>query len=137
MAKDGVAEEQKEKAEAVIQIISGGDSVMTACEQVGMNKSTFFYWLIKDDNLADQYARARQSRADARFESLDDIMAELKEKKIDPQTARVLMDAIKWQCGKEKGAVYGDSTQLRHANADGSNITINSLLAGFDDPDKE
>jgi len=64
--------------------------------------------------------RARESRADVRFESIDQIMDDLKAGIIDAQQARVMMDAIKWQCGKEKALVYGDSKTVDLKNTDGS-----------------
>lgn len=65
------------------------------------------------DAFREQYMRAREIRADARFESLDNIMDDLRKGVIDAQQARVMMDAIKWQTGKEKAKVYGDAVTLK------------------------
>ncbi|RRU17834.1 hypothetical protein EGJ34_06760 [Stenotrophomonas sp. 278] len=62
--------------------------------------------------------RARASRADARFERLDEIMEEVRTGKLDPSAARVMMDAIKWQSGKENAKRYGEKLQLADADGD-------------------
>jgi len=60
-----------------------------------------------------QYARAREARADARFESIDHVLYRLAKKEIDPQSARVMIDAIKWQAGKENAKRYGESVTVK------------------------
>lgn len=111
-----------EVAERICMLIAQGNSVLTACEAEGMpNESTVFRWLATDDPdgalgfeaFRKDYMRARELRADARFERLDEIMAEVRSGKLDPAAARVMMDAIKWQTGKENGKRYGEAVTLK------------------------
>lgn len=118
-----------ELGERVCARIAEGRSVRAACTGDGFPSwRTFMRWLAtKDPELAvgeegkvgpfdalrQHYARARELRADARFESLDNVMADLRAGKIDAQQARVLMDAIKWQTGKENAKRYGEAVTLR------------------------
>ncbi|HST44504.1 MAG TPA: hypothetical protein VLK29_04685 [Luteimonas sp.] len=111
-----------ETAERLCMLIAQGHSVAAACKEDGMpDQKTIFRWLATDDPdgtigfeaFRQQYMRARELRADARFERLDEIMEEVREKKIDPTAARVMMDAIKWQAGKENAKRYGESMTLK------------------------
>lgn len=79
------------------------------CEQEGMpTKETIRVWLLDDAEFSAQYARAREARADERAEFIDEITAEVREGKLDPNAARVIIDAEKWQAGKENSKRYGD-----------------------------
>lgn len=98
-------------ADKICAEIACGASVVKACTPANMPTSrTVFRWLTDpaNDQFRQQYARAREARADARFESVDAIMQELRTGKIDHNQARVLLDAIKWQTGKEAPKKYGD-----------------------------
>lgn len=116
-------------AERVCVLIAQGDSVAKIGEMDGMpDARTIFRWLAsnaggdEDDpaSFRQQYMRARASRADARFERLDEIMEKVGNGLLDPAAARVMMDAIKWQSGKENAKRYGEKVQL--ADADGEKL---------------
>ncbi|HEY8331558.1 MAG TPA: hypothetical protein VIO83_09560 [Pseudomonas sp.] len=111
-----------EVAERLCMLIAQGDSVAKAAEADGMpDARTIFRWLATEDTdgtlgfeaFRQQYVRAREIRADARFERLDEIMAMVEAKKLDPAAARVMMDAIKWQAGKENAKRYGEAVTLK------------------------
>lgn len=97
----------------VCDLIAEGNSANKGCELAGISTATFFKTLRDSEFLEKQYVRARESRADWRFEKLQDLLDDVVTKKIEPNAARVILDAIKWQCGKEKAKVYGDATILR------------------------
>ncbi|GHH56032.1 hypothetical protein GCM10009090_25120 [[Pseudomonas] boreopolis] len=103
-------------------LIAQGDSVARAAEAEGMpDARTIFRWLATDDPegklgfeaFRQQYVRAREIRADARFERVDDIMLKVEQGEIDPAAARVMLDAIKWQAGKENAKRYGEAVTLK------------------------
>ena len=97
----------REKLDQVIERIAFEKmSVATACEGI-CAPSAFFRYLTEDAALEEQYTRARATRADARFESIDGVMGALLKGTIDHATARVMVDTIQWQCGREKPKRYG------------------------------
>lgn len=117
-----------ELGERICALIAEGMSLRKASEADGMpNWRTILRWLAtKDaepkegedgaapfDAFRQQYARAREIRADARFERIDDVIDDMRAKKVDAQMARVEIDAIKWQAGKENGRRYGEAVTLR------------------------
>lgn len=111
--------------------IATGLSVKKSCAEAGIHHDTFYQHLMNDKDLAELYGRAREARADARFESMQELLDETKAGEVDPITARVLLDAMKWQCGKEKGRVYGDSTTIK---GDKDNpLTLQALSSALDE----
>lgn len=118
-----------EVAERVCARIAEGMSVRAACKLDDLpHWRTFLRWLATADpeqldgeekvvgpfdRLRQHYARARELRADARFESADHVMYLLRTKKVDAQAARVMLDAIKWQTGIENARRYGNAVTLR------------------------
>jgi hypothetical protein len=100
------------------------------CELPGMpSERTVYNWKQKHADFLHQYARAREHRADARADRIDDICEQLHAGKLDPNTARVLIDAEKWQAGREKPAVYGDRVEARVTGADGGPLQVETADA--------
>lgn len=129
--KDMTVEFISPNAIKVCDGIAVGKSVRTVCEEIGIGCETFFSEMRNSELLQEQYALARAARADARFESLDAVMDAMERGDIDPMTAKVKLDAIKWQCGKEKAKVYGDSTTIK---GDKDNpLTIQALSSALDE----
>lgn len=79
-------------------------------------ESTVYNWLAKYDSFMDKYTRARKLRSFRRYESIDEIIAEMKAGDIDHNKARVMIDAIKWQTGKENPKIFGDKLELSGNN---------------------
>jgi hypothetical protein len=107
---------EKEKEEAVANIleqIALGRSVKKSVKylkennRLACNNDTFFNWLSESKSLADRYMRARENRADARFEKIDEVIDDVKAGMLETDKARIVIDTMKWQMGKEKGSVYG------------------------------
>lgn len=104
--------------DCICALIAEGKSLRTIEKMEGMPSSTsIMRWLANQgeefDYLRAQYARAREVRADARFERIDCVIDDMRNKVIDAQQARVEIDAIKWQSGREKPKVYGESVTLK------------------------
>lgn len=127
-----VTEYTPEIGAAICLEIACGASVKKAAETLGFTERAFFIWLTKYPVLIQDYMRARSIRADTRFESSSELMQDLRDGKIDAQQARVMLDEIKWKCGKEDAKKYGDSTQLKHADADGGKLSFSTILGSLD-----
>ena len=63
------------------------------------------------------YARARALQAHREFDELKEVEGELKAGKIDPHTARVLIDSIKWRLAKMLPRVYGERSHIEHSGS--------------------
>lgn len=127
----------EELAEKVCEYIALGYSVQKVSKQEGMPApSTIFSWLSKHESFVEKYARARKERTNARFERIDQVVQDLRDGTIDHKVARVELDAIKWQLGKEAPAKYGD--RMIHAgdpeaplNPDGLKQSDREAMARF------
>lgn len=75
---------------------------------------TLFRWLRTIPEFSDNYAKAIKERAHYRFDMIDEVVEEMRTKKIDVQIARVQIDTIKWQTGKEDQKKYGDKQTIEH-----------------------
>jgi hypothetical protein len=100
------------------------------CEMPGMpSERTVYAWKRMHPEFQHEYARAREHRADARADRIDEIAEELRTGKLDASTARTLFDVERWQAGREKPAVYGDRIDARLSDLDGKPLQVTSAVA--------
>jgi len=97
----------------VLDLISDGQSVRSACEAVGIDKRTF---LRNVD--APQYARARAACADAQFDAMADLEQRCLDEDLRPDIFKAVMDSRKWRLARMRPKVYGDKIDI--ASSDGS-----------------
>ena len=109
--------------EVIARIACAKASVPTACEGI-CSPASFWRRLTEDPSLQESYARAAEARAHVRYESIDAVLGSLLAGKIDAHTARVMVDTIKWQCGREKPKRYGDKVAVESTGADGGPVAI-------------
>ena len=117
-------------AEDICERIADGESLRTICDTEGYpDRRTVFRWLADPEHEAfrRQYALAREASADADDDDIRDIAKRVEDGKLDPQAARVAIDAKKWSAGKRKPKVYGDSSTLKHTGADGGPVQFANM----------
>lgn len=91
--------------------------------------ATVMRWLSEDSSIQDNYTRAREASADY----LADEIVYIADNELDPQVARVRIDARKWVAAKMKPKKYGD--KVIHAGDEESpikhvhDLTEEALLA--------
>ena len=78
--------------------------------------STVFLWLQKHESFMEQYARAKESCADAMSE---DILEISDDPSIASDHKRIMVDSRKWLASKLKPKRYGDKLALDGDNAGG------------------
>lgn len=89
----------------------------------------------------EHYARCIEDRAERYNADIDDIAEDLRTGKLDPASARVILDARKWQASKMAPKKYGEKIQTEHSG--GVTTTVISLGSGVkpnepeqDEPDQ-
>lgn len=103
----------EEVVQHVCALIAGGMSLRKACDEPDTpSRDTFNQWIMTRPDVSDQYTRAREMRADARADRIDDITTKVEMGLLDPNAARVIIDAEKWQAGKENSKRYGDKLSV-------------------------
>lgn len=106
-------EELRDLKDRVCRGIAVGMSVKKICRDPEMPaESSVFLWLMNDPDFCAAYQRAREIRADARSERIDDITERVETGDLGPLEARVIIDAEKWQAAHEQPKRYGDRLQL-------------------------
>ncbi len=75
-------------------------------------KTTLYKWLRTNAAFADEYARAREIRADARSDRIDGYILSMIAGEIDANVARVAIDAEKWQAAHEMPKRYSDHQRI-------------------------
>lgn len=120
----------KELGAEICELIAMRVPLVRICEMPGMpSERTIYSWKRKHPDFLHEYARAREHRADARADRIDEIAEELRTGKLDAPTARTLFDVERWQAGREKPAVYGDRIDARLADANGEPLQIQATVA--------
>lgn len=98
-----------EAFERVLSAMADGKSLREACKVEGNPAvTTVLRRLAEDETFRLQYARAREAGDDAMAEDIQDIA----DTEVDPQKARVRIDARKWLLSKRQPKRYGDKLEL-------------------------
>jgi len=117
-------------AQAMLALVESGENIERICKMEGFpHKGIFYQWLKTSEQLQNDYARAREYRADARFDRIDTIGDALLSGEITSDMARVLIDKEKWQAGKENPKRYGDKQQIEQTTTVNVNIDDRRALA--------
>jgi hypothetical protein len=90
-----------------------GKSLVKICQVKSMPCTQSVYrWLRTHPEFCDNYARAKQDRAEYQTEEIIDIADD---QSIDPQHKRIMVDTRKWHASKMMPKVYGDLKQIEHS----------------------
>ena len=112
-----------EIAEVICALIAQGKTILHICALDNMpSHTTLCNWLRKHPEFVAQYARARQEQA----EYFADEMIVIADTELDPQVARVRIDARKWHASKSAPKKYGDRIVQEHTGTDGGPIKTES-----------
>lgn len=115
-----------EMGELICEGIASGLSVASACAEVGFNIRTFWLNLAKNEKLLRNYTRAREAKADVRAEGIDEIARKVLSGELDPNAARVAMDAQKWLTARENPKRYGEKLDVTGVPASSVNVLLST-----------
>ena len=125
--------DRKKTMALICELVAQKQTLNQICKLPGMpGQEEVRKWMLADPDLAAEYARARELRADARADRIDEITNMVISGELDSQAARVVIDAEKWLAGKEMPKRYGDKIEQTLQNPDGSPISINVVFKGPD-----
>ena len=118
------SQEEKDKiVKEVLEKVSKGMSLRSALKSGKYPaRQVFLDWIDADKSKQDQYARAIEERADAKFDSIEQDYLEEPQRdpmtgKIDPgwvNLQRLKIDAKKWELAKLFPKKYGDKIENTH-----------------------
>ena len=123
---DLIKEYSDEIAKAICEELTIGKSLVSACRKLNVCYQSVFKWIHENEQFLYNYTRAREAQADYLADAVLDVADDLA---IPPDSRRIMVDSRKWYAGKLKPKKYGDSTQLKHADADGNklDVTVNVI----------
>lgn len=131
-------EQVKDFIKEICERVSSGENINVICQDKHLpNPDTVYRWLLEYQWFADEYARARQNRADVRSDRIDDIVRRHMNGELNYEQARISIDAEKWQAGKENQKRYGNSVLNKHADSDGNNMSLDDVLLFIDGKTKD
>ena len=111
--------QKKEMFDKIIESICNGVPVRQILKKDGMPTfCALLDWMQKDEELAKQYARAKQESADFDADNVNYIAELCLRDKVTPAAARVAIDAYKWSAGKKKPKKYGDMIKIDYNQID-------------------
>lgn len=104
---------------AVLDGMIAGESASEMCRRHQTPLSTFFTWVNENQSYSDDYARAREARADAAFEEIDQISGDavLAENAVQVAGLRLKADNLKWKLARMAPKKYGEKLQTEHSGA--------------------
>lgn len=115
----------EEIATEICEHIIEGGALVAFCRQVGRpSVGTVYRWIAERPDFRDRYVRAREDQAD----TYADEIAHISDTEMDPQRARVRIDARKWVAAKLKPKKYSDHLRQEHTGKDGGPIETTDNL---------
>jgi hypothetical protein len=113
-----------ELATRICDLVAQRVPVVEICAMSDMpGKDTLYRWKREIHEFSDQYARARAHRADARQDRIDEIVRKMLAGEVEPNAAKIAIDAEKWQMSKEQPRRYGDKLAVS-GDPDGTPIDV-------------
>lgn len=115
----------KASAAMIWEHVANGESLNSFCAARGFAYVTVLDWINADPVRSENYARAREERADAVFESLDEVSerAVTAETAVEVAGLRLKADNIKWKLARMSPKKYGDKLAVGGAD-DLSPLTV-------------
>jgi len=117
-----------ELAEKIAEQIALRVPMVKICADIGVSEAAVYNWKRRYPEFVELVARAREFRAEARADQIDQYIEDLKSGKLDPNVGRTIILAEQWQASKENKR-YGD--RMAVTGADGKDL-IPSASASLD-----
>lgn len=114
------------KEAEIIRLFEEGGTYRSVAKEMGIHPENIRQ-MIRDPRRAlfyAHYVRAREEQAHAYADEIVDVS---RDKEVDPATARMRVDALKWIAGKRKPKVYGDKLLNEHTGADGAALVFSTI----------
>lgn len=124
-----------------IRLMDGQSLRRICCDPKMPSQTTVFRWLMHParDDFRERYARAREVQAEALFDETLDIAddgsndwMESQEGGVDyngdaVQRSKLRIDTRKWMAAKLAPKKYGESTMIKHADAEGEKLEVDEV----------
>lgn len=110
-----------ELAERICEWLSGGKSLKAFCRTEGApHEATVFRWIVAHEEFRKLYVHARQAAGYAHGDRIIHVVEQLKDRQVDPQTAKAMMDGLKWAAERMAPTTHMPQSLINHQSPDGS-----------------
>lgn len=117
----------------ILSKITSGQSLRAIGRTKGMpSRETIMRWERENPKFATNVAHAREAKNEDDIESLEEINAKVLAGELGASEATVVSNNLKWVASRLLSKKYGDSTQVKHADAHGNKLDATALLAALD-----
>ena len=118
----------KKVTDEICHRIAGGESLRGICSSEDMpNKATVLLWVVNgreiegtDILFCDQYHASREAAGYSHADEALDLRHELRTGEIDPHTAKVILDALKWGAERMAPKNHSARQEIDHRSGDRS-----------------
>lgn len=122
-----------ELEDRIIQALEDGIGLRQWCKgELRPSRSTVLKWQRENEDFKAKCAHAREAAGELSAEEQNEIADAVLRGEITPDVARVVISAKQWRAAKLASKQYGDSTQVKHADAHGNKLDATALLAALD-----
>ena len=94
--------------------IGNGESLRGVSRDLGVPFQSVWSAIMADEKRVIRYEDARMSRTHYHSAKIEEILNDLENGKIEPQTARVSIDARKWLASKMYPKFFSDRLEVKH-----------------------
>jgi hypothetical protein len=94
--------------DSICEELGAGASLIDITTRRRISRASVLSWVRDIPEAANKYTDARADQADAHADRILALADKLEKNLIDPNAARVILDAMKWSAAKLRPKVYGD-----------------------------
>lgn len=128
-------------ADEICTRIAGGESLRAICIDEHLpEKSSVLLWVVTgrlidgtERQFSDQYHDAREAAGYSHADEALGLRNELREGSLDPQSAKVILDALKWGAERMAPKRHSQRQEIDHRSGDGSMRPTQIMLTAPDD----
>jgi len=108
--------------ESICTRLASGESLRSICRSGKMPAmSTVLLWVVEDrGGFSEQYHAARDAAGYAHADEALDLRNEVRAGDVDPQSAKVILDALKWGAERMSPKRHSQRQEVDHRSGDGS-----------------
>ena len=121
--------------DTILDRIASGEALRTICVQLGTTAQSFLRRVDANPALAEQYARARQACGDMMDSLVQSVADQCVTGEVEPNAARVAIDAYKWRAAHLRPKVYGDRVTQEVTGPAGAPLQLGITLRRVDKPE--
>lgn len=125
----------QEVRETICEKLAAGESLRSICREDDMPAvSTVLLAVVQDrDGFSEQYMQARTAGGFSHADRIIDTVDRVSTGEIDPQSARAMLDGLKWAAERMAPKSHSNRQEIDHQSSDGSMGPTHIILSAPDE----